>query len=52
MGFTDMQMSDEEMDQEIENLISADVSGNAGAMEDDLEKKLASLNGKLQGAKE
>ncbi len=48
MGFTDMQMSDEEMDQEIESLISADVSGQAGSMEADLEAKLASLKGQLQ----
>ena len=52
MGFADTPMSDDELDQEIESLISADVSGQADDMEDELAKKLASLNGQLQGVKE
>ena len=52
MGFADVQMSDEELDAEIEALVSADVSGEADKMEDELAAKLNKLNSQLQGVKE
>ena len=52
MGFADVEMSDEELDAEIEALVSADVSGKADAEEDALAQKLKNLNSQLQGVKE
>ena len=52
MGFADVEMSDEELDAEIEALVSADVSGKADEEEDALAQKLKNLNSQLQGVKE
>ncbi len=52
MGFTDIEMGEEELDQEIEALISADVSAPADKLDDELAAKLAKLNSQLQGMKE
>ena len=52
MGFTDIEMGEEELDQEIEALISADVSAPADKLDDELAAKLAKLNSQLQGVKE
>ena len=52
MGFTDIELGEDELNDEIEALVSADVSAPADKMEDELAKKLASLNSKLQGVKE
>ncbi len=52
MGFADVEMSDDELNEAIEALISADVSAPADDMEEELKAKLNSLNSKLQGVKE
>ena len=52
MGFTDIEMGEDELNEEIEALISADISAPADQMEDELAKKLSSLNNQLQGVKE
>ena len=52
MGFTDIELGEDELNDEIEALVSADVSAPADKMEDELAKKLPSLNSKLQGVKE
>ena len=52
MGFTDIEMGEDELNDEIEALISADISAPADQMEDELAKKLSSLNNQLQGVKE
>ena len=52
MGFADIEMGEDELNEEIEALISADISAPADQMEDELAKKLSSLNNQLQGVKE